>query len=68
MGEGMDSWLLFWFVLLGISVNEVEGHPQQELAAGQGPHQQGQTWGRRALCPTGLAPNAVHLPTAHIQS
>lgn len=36
MGEGMDSWLLFWFVLLGINVNEVEGRPQQELAAGQG--------------------------------
>lgn len=36
MSEGVDSWLLFWFVLLGISVNEVEGRPQQELAAGQG--------------------------------
>ena len=43
MGEGVDSWLLFWFVLLGISVNEVEGHPQQELAAGQGTGEGG--WG-----------------------
>ena len=45
MGEGVDSWLLFWFVLLGINVNEVEGRPQQELAAGQGTgHRAGGPW------------------------
>ena len=36
MGEGMDSRFLFWFVLLGISVNEAERRPHQEPAAGQG--------------------------------